>query len=257
VRVHSAANATESAKLVNARAYTLGNNMVFGDGQYNPNTNKGRKLIAHELIHVIQQTKDINKPRVQLQSTKNAPQQDRWNNLPPDAKKAIDKNYFNQFGPDKQGAYIDAYIAVYNALKFVGLWNEVQKVFHVYPTNVRGINADVKNQMIQNMRYDERFCREDRILEGSSIKFREMVPSGTQGMHLSFFTANKADIHLDTVAPVAGRDKNGKCQYSARHTLSHLSRDKWGWRNIELFPQSPKQEPGGVQPLIKFDIPGT
>jgi hypothetical protein len=56
VRVHTDATAAESAKAVNALAYTVGNNVVFGAGQYKPLTNSGRKLLAHELTHAVQQS---------------------------------------------------------------------------------------------------------------------------------------------------------------------------------------------------------
>jgi hypothetical protein len=55
VRVHSDASAAESARAVNARAYTVGTDIVFGEGEYNPKTFEGKKLIAHELAHVLQQ----------------------------------------------------------------------------------------------------------------------------------------------------------------------------------------------------------
>ena len=55
VRVHSDAAAEQSAWDVNANAYTVGENMVFGAGQFAPGTNEGRRLIAHELTHVVQQ----------------------------------------------------------------------------------------------------------------------------------------------------------------------------------------------------------
>lgn len=56
VRVHSNERAAESAKSVNAAAYTVGNNLVFNRGQYASNTYEGRKLIVHELTHVVQQS---------------------------------------------------------------------------------------------------------------------------------------------------------------------------------------------------------
>ena len=56
VRVHTDAKAAESARAVNALAYTVGREMVFGAGQYVPTTNAGRKLMAHELTHVVQQS---------------------------------------------------------------------------------------------------------------------------------------------------------------------------------------------------------
>ena len=54
VRVHSGKAARQSARDVNANAYTAGSNIVFGWGQYSPGTKKGRRLIAHELTHVVQ-----------------------------------------------------------------------------------------------------------------------------------------------------------------------------------------------------------
>ncbi len=55
VRVHSNAKATESAKAVNALAYTVGQDVVFGEGRYSPNILSGKRLLAHELTHVVQQ----------------------------------------------------------------------------------------------------------------------------------------------------------------------------------------------------------
>ncbi len=55
VRIHSDSGAAESARAVNALAYTVGHNIVFGAGQYMPDTSQGKRLIAHELTHVVQQ----------------------------------------------------------------------------------------------------------------------------------------------------------------------------------------------------------
>lgn len=55
VRIHTGQNAAESAQAVQARAYTVGNQVVFGAGQYLPGTQTGQTLLAHELTHVIQQ----------------------------------------------------------------------------------------------------------------------------------------------------------------------------------------------------------
>jgi len=53
--VHTDTQAAESARAVNAKAYTLGHDVVFGAEQYAPGTSKGRRLMAHELTHVVQQ----------------------------------------------------------------------------------------------------------------------------------------------------------------------------------------------------------
>src|SRR5262249_40427583 len=55
VRVHSDARAAESARAVNAQAYTVGPNVVFGADQYAPSSAAGQRLLAHELTHVVQQ----------------------------------------------------------------------------------------------------------------------------------------------------------------------------------------------------------
>ncbi len=55
VRIHNSPHATAIARSVNARAFTLGQDVVFGAGQYAPGSSDGRRLLAHELTHVIQQ----------------------------------------------------------------------------------------------------------------------------------------------------------------------------------------------------------
>jgi hypothetical protein len=55
VRVHTDERAAESASAVDALAYTVGSNVVFGAGQYAPGTSGGQRLLAHELAHVVQQ----------------------------------------------------------------------------------------------------------------------------------------------------------------------------------------------------------
>jgi hypothetical protein len=55
VRVHTGAAAEQSARAVNANAYTVGQSIVFGSRQYAPQTAEGRLLLAHELAHVVQQ----------------------------------------------------------------------------------------------------------------------------------------------------------------------------------------------------------
>ena len=55
VRIHTDGLAQQSARAVGAQAYTVANRVVFGQGAYAPDTGRGRKLIAHELTHVIQQ----------------------------------------------------------------------------------------------------------------------------------------------------------------------------------------------------------
>ncbi|MBU3967812.1 MAG: DUF4157 domain-containing protein [Euryarchaeota archaeon] len=60
VRVHNDVKSSESAQMLNAKAYTLGSDIVFGAGQYAPDTAEGKRLVGHELAHVIQQDRDRN-----------------------------------------------------------------------------------------------------------------------------------------------------------------------------------------------------
>jgi hypothetical protein len=55
VRIHTGQQAAESAASVSARAYTVGQDIVFGAGEYSPSTSEGQKTLAHELTHTIQQ----------------------------------------------------------------------------------------------------------------------------------------------------------------------------------------------------------
>jgi hypothetical protein len=62
VRVHTDSEAAESAKPIQARAYTVGADIVFGAGEYAPGSDAGRHLLAHELTHVVQQTSASGSP---------------------------------------------------------------------------------------------------------------------------------------------------------------------------------------------------
>lgn len=55
VRVHTGGKAAESARAVQAHAYTVGNDIVFGGSNYAPGTPTGQRMLAHELTHVVQQ----------------------------------------------------------------------------------------------------------------------------------------------------------------------------------------------------------
>lgn len=55
VRLHTDSRAADAASALNARAFTVGRDVIFGAAQYAPRTDKGKRLIAHELTHVLQQ----------------------------------------------------------------------------------------------------------------------------------------------------------------------------------------------------------
>jgi len=74
VKVHTDSVAAKSAQSINAMAYTSGNNIVFNSGQYSPNTESGKRLLGHELTHVIQQSYSGAAGKVQAQHRCNPPE---------------------------------------------------------------------------------------------------------------------------------------------------------------------------------------
>ena len=72
VRVHRDSGAAQSTDAVNARAYAVGNDIVFGRGEWAPGTAQGRSLIAHELAHVVQQRNAIDSQPVLRRAAKTA-----------------------------------------------------------------------------------------------------------------------------------------------------------------------------------------
>jgi len=59
VRVHTDERASASAQAIGAPAYTVGSHVAFGAGNYAPQTGAGRRLLAHELVHVVQQANSV------------------------------------------------------------------------------------------------------------------------------------------------------------------------------------------------------
>jgi hypothetical protein len=75
VRIHADARAFQSARTINANAYTVGNHIVFNTGGYSPATRAGRALLAHELAHVVQQTGTV------LRRDEAAPPVNKWDRI--------------------------------------------------------------------------------------------------------------------------------------------------------------------------------
>lgn len=55
VRIHAGPEAADSARALRAKAFTLGDHLVFGEAEFAPGTSRGRRLLAHELTHFLQQ----------------------------------------------------------------------------------------------------------------------------------------------------------------------------------------------------------
>ena len=79
VRVHDSDEAAKSAQSIDALAYTQGNNIVFNSAQYEPKTDRGKRLLAHELTHVVQQNSGKENPGSNIRSN----QVQRYTKVPP------------------------------------------------------------------------------------------------------------------------------------------------------------------------------
>lgn len=128
VKVHDDANAASSAQSVNAHAYTVGNNIVFNQNQFSPESDSGKKLLAHELTHVVQQSKSIRKKVIQRASFNLQPQQQFFS-------LNIGNNSYNNIPLDE-------------ALKLLRHFYEILKI---------SIEADIERQRIMQANRDEQY----------------------------------------------------------------------------------------------------
>jgi len=69
VQIHNDSQAHQSSKDINALAYTHQNHIAFGAGQYQPETDTGKRLLAHELTHVVQQSGGVDRKLIQREPT--------------------------------------------------------------------------------------------------------------------------------------------------------------------------------------------
>ena len=65
IKIHTGGEAIQMNRELNAKAFTVGNDIYFNEGQYNPGSNEGKHLLAHELTHTVQQQGGEKKSQVQ------------------------------------------------------------------------------------------------------------------------------------------------------------------------------------------------
>ncbi|MEO1050807.1 MAG: DUF4157 domain-containing protein [Bacteroidota bacterium] len=87
VRVHADTNAQEMNETLGAKAFTKGKDIYFGAGQYNPTSSDGKRLLAHELTHVVQQkatqdTPNIQRYAIRSKDTGGEPPHKGWAHVP-------------------------------------------------------------------------------------------------------------------------------------------------------------------------------
>lgn len=81
IRVHTDASANKMARAINARAFTTGQELFFGPGEFRPMTSGGKRLLAHELTHVVQQSKvPAGRMNMIMRSCRDHPDEDYYRN---------------------------------------------------------------------------------------------------------------------------------------------------------------------------------
>src|SRR5205807_7445140 len=146
---------------------------------------EGRRLMAHELTHVVQQERSHLKPiqrhhYLQRQIESSGGSLTPWDTLPSNARQKIDKTYFNQnLDQEEQSAFR----SVYSELVAEGLWNFVGHVDKVIIRNVRGIEASSQGDLAGRLRSSSYFCSDTKIggsLHPGEKTWRQIVQTATE-----------------------------------------------------------------------------
>ncbi|HLY03053.1 MAG TPA: DUF4157 domain-containing protein [Candidatus Cybelea sp.] len=153
VRVHTDAEAGRSARSFGALAYTAGQNVVFGAGQYAPHSGDGQRLLAHELAHVVQQSVRGGTPSLQMKPIATRFQDEPTLDDVSDGKKVL-----------KAGDTGEAVIRVTTALSELGDYpaTQVDEVFGPMLTSAvtkyqtaKGLNGKVPAGVVDKQTFDK------------------------------------------------------------------------------------------------------
>jgi len=274
VRLHVDPLAVASAHAMDASAYTVGTHVVFGEGQYAPASLAGRKLLAHELAHVAQQSDATRRPTVMRKPAGgSSPPSARLEPVPrapvsgedcsatstasfeaqPPALQAVLRRSYGESAPawfDGLGEKRHILTSIYIRLCNYGLWSRVTTVGNVYsgerpflgfdvPGSVGHVDftSDDTHALMIQLLDTFRFCA-DHGIGGSQhpgqASFREVGESDS--LHIAVGPGSHFDAHIDRYSPVTG-GASGLCVYDP--ALAHFGR--------EVFPAKFRS---------KFGIPG-
>jgi len=149
VRVHTDAHAHGLARSVNAQAFTVGRNVVFGAGHYSPDTEGGRRLLAHELTHVVQQSSaGARPPAGAVQRQVATAGSDRWSTMSAAGQKRA-QNLFEQCW-DLIARLFDAQRAHVSVLR--GKW--IKFLSENVLVRINDLDADSKIDGLANVLHD-------------------------------------------------------------------------------------------------------
>jgi 3D (Asp-Asp-Asp) domain-containing protein len=189
VRVHTDAHAVESAEEMAARAYTVRKNIVFGAGQHAPETSSGRSLLAHELVHVLQQSyleSDKFSNNIQRKDNKK-PKDNKKIEETPDIQEPVANKQKTKWLYDYDS--IQAAELQYNLVKSLGLKvdepvGKTEKIkgkekntwtFYYYPLTKEGAASEVKKKQAElGIKYTVAVKSYDK-LRGIKLLFVEVV----------------------------------------------------------------------------------
>ncbi|VVB53812.1 Uncharacterised protein [uncultured archaeon] len=263
VRVHADAKAAESAQAVDAMAYTVGDDVVFGAGQYAPETSKGHKLIVHELTHTIQQkAAGMERSHTIMRQPSNSASASPLSLFPqipanPLANcSAVSGDPFERQPAELQsvlrGSFGDAaawfrglgkerpiLTSIFNRLCQYGIWGHVGTVKKVEPgekpflgvfevsgtTGSVQFTTDKSGTLKSALLNTFRFCA-DSPLGGSQHK--EQVSfrevSRSDSLHVAIGPGANFDAHIDRYSPAVGGGGN-VCVYDPVYAAAHIGRE--------------------------------
>ncbi len=172
VKVHTGDEAAKTAKSINARAFTIGNDVMFGASNYSPETGEGKKLLAHELTHVMQQESTFYCKLAQSQ-TGNLPKQKLEQEVPARSS-GMNIGVQRQAG-ESGGAY--GGIVAKNA-KDIEFWENLAKKYTYsvpipIPTEWKaGVGMGFEREIMVELRSGERFGDYVFIMRNSNDKYQ-------------------------------------------------------------------------------------
>jgi hypothetical protein len=184
VRIHADARAIESARAMNALAYTVGRDIVFGAGQYAPETEAGRRLIAHELTHVVQQS---NAGTARGQPLQRQPDETSTKETPPTqtpSAKAPPRKTLKSEGVDLNDPVAGGTAAIIDTVLARN-----QKLAPYIGARIKGLKIAEKGKFVHETN-DVNF--DNAYRDAYDLSSGDTVPKSTKG----FLNTKKSEIHL-------------------------------------------------------------
>jgi hypothetical protein len=259
VRVHTDAKAAESARAVNAQAYTIGHDIAFGLRQYAPRTPEGKKLLAHELRHVVEQYGAVqgscNTRPVAVQCQAATPvRRPPFDDLAADLRNVLEASFTerkfgcprgidaaNCFNRLNAGARI-ILTSLYNRLSRFGLWSHVLYTGGIWTNGMGGAHFTVKDRLsfFSSLLASGRFCVDTAVggmLHRGATSVREI--STGDSLHLILSSGDGVSAHIDAISPVAGRQEGGLCRYEPTAAAAHIGREvvPLAIPGLQIFPE--------------------